>query len=311
MLSNDIKKFIQLLLLASCFSPSFLFIKIAIEHVQPFTLTCLRLGIGAFLLLIILQIKRIKLPKISQVWNKLSIAALFQCAIPFTLFSIGEQYVSSSIAAIVNGTTPLLTLIVAHIFTENDRLTKAKTFGASIGLFGLFILISPSLFSSKIGNFYGIIALIFASTSYAIAFVYIKKNINISSYPPLTVPTIQLSFSFLFLLPFALIFETPSHVLNAPNSALTSIFGLGFFGGALAFLLFYKMLETTSATYISMINYITPVFGVALGMAFLKEDLTWNAYLGCMLILVGVMIANGLLRLPKKKQKNPIKIVGG
>lgn len=302
-MNRDQTNLLLLFLLGAMWGPSFMFIKIAVEHIPPITMTAARLGIGALMLFLILKIKGTKFPKLKPVWKKLAFAGLIQSAIPFTLFAVGEQYVSSSIGAIINGTAPLFTLITAHFFTQNDRLTKAKTTGASIGFIGLFVLIFPSFFIGHSSTI-GIIALLIGAICYAVAFVYIKKNIDVASFPALTIPTFQMTVGAIFLFVFAVIFEDPQVIFVAPLSSLASVCALAFLGTTIAFIIYYKLIQQTNATYVSMVNYITPVFGVVLGMLVLDEKLEWNSYLGCILILCGVMIANGILKF-RKSRSNP------
>lgn len=299
---NHLTNFLWLLFLSSLWGPSFLLIKVAIEYVSPITSTASRIGGGALMLYVILKIKRVSLLKSNLPWLHLAVTGIFQSALPFSLFAIGEKSISSSLAAIICGAAPLFTLVLAHFCTHNDQLTKTKIIGATVGFSGLFILIFPSLFVEKSTSF-GIFAATMAAVSYAIGFVYTKKHINVKQYPALTLPTLQLFLSFLILLPLALIFENPLLIKDAPMSALISLFFLAFFGTALAFVVYYKLIDLTSATYISMVNYIIPVFGVVLGMIILHEKLSWNSFLGCIMILIGVMIANKVISFPSKKDK--------
>lgn len=289
-----LKNFLLLLLLASFWGPSFLFIKIAIEYVPPITLANLRVGIAALFLFAILKIKKLSLPKIGKVWRHFIVIGLFNSAIPFYLFSFGETYITSSLAAILNGTTPLITIVIAHFFTENDRLSKVKFFGAIIGFGGLFLLVAPSLFngSSKI---IGIIAILMATTCYGINLVYSKKHMR--GIKPIVTSTAQLFVATLFLLPFSFIIEKPYEIDYVSLNAILSILGLAIIGTGFAFMLFFKIIEETSATYASNVTYIIPIFGIILGFLILEERLTWNNYLGSLVIILGVMIANNMIKI--------------
>jgi drug/metabolite transporter (DMT)-like permease len=293
MKNENIKNFLLLLLLASLWGPSFLFIKVAVEYIPPITIANLRIGIGAIFLFIILKIQKNRLPKFGIIWKHFAIVALFSSAIPFCLFGIGEQYIDSSLAAILNGTTPLATLLIAHFSTQSDRLTKAKFLGAIIGFSGLFILVLPSLFGAS-ATLFGIFCIIGATTCYGTALVYAKKHIR--GFKPLVVPTAQLLLATLFLLPFSLILEKPLSITYISDEAIASIFGLAILGTAFAFVVYYKIIEATSATYASSVTYIIPIFGMILGVLVLNEKLAWNSYLGSAVILSGVMIANGVFK---------------
>ncbi|MCL4302982.1 MAG: DMT family transporter [Anaerolineae bacterium] len=289
------KNFLLLLVLAALWGPSFLFIKVAVAEVPPLTIVLGRVGIGGLLLYGILRLQGRNLPPLGRVWLHFAFAAIVQNAIPFLLFGWGEQYIDSALAAILNGTTPLFTLLLAHMFTSDDRLTPTKTLGTFIGFSGLALLIGPSLLGGVKATTWGLIAVAVASLCYGIAIVYGRRNLR--GLPPLVAPTAQLLLAALFVLPLSLVLEQPFN-LPAPSwPALGSLLALGAFGTGLAFVVYYRIMEQTSATYVSMVTYLVPVFGVILGVMILNEQLGWNAYLGCALILLGVMIVNGVFRL--------------
>ncbi|HXV44019.1 MAG TPA: EamA family transporter [Anaerolineae bacterium] len=289
-----LKNFLWLLFLAALWGPSFLFIKVAVADIPPLTLVVGRVGIAGISLYLILRTQGRNLMPWGQVWAHLAVVALVQNALPFVLFSWGEQYIDSGLAAILNGTTPLFTLMLAHFFTHDDRLTPTKAFGTVIGFGGLLFLIGPSLLAGVRATAWGLLAVTIASASYGVAIIYSRRHLR--GLPPLVGPATQLLLATLFMIPLALLFERPFE-LPAPSwPALGSLLALSVFGTALAFVVYYYLIERVSATYVSMVTYLVPIFGVILGVLILNEQLGWNAYLGCALILLGVMIVNGVLR---------------
>lgn len=294
-MTNSARNFLLLVALAASWGPSFLFIKVAVEYVPPITITAGRMAVASLVLFVILKFQKTKIPPLKPLLKTFTIAALLQGAIPFTLFGVAEKTVDSAFASIFTGSAPLFAMVMAHFFMADDRISKAKFGGAILGFLGLFFLIMPQLLKAN-ADIFGILVLTVAANCYACAFVYTKKYINISSYPPLTVPAIQVFISFLFLTIASLIFEQPWNISDVPVAALLSIFGLGIFGTALAFVLYYKLISFTNVSYISMVNYIVPIFGVLLGVIVLNEKLLWNSYLGGAMILLGVMLANGVIK---------------
>lgn len=289
-----LRNFSWLLLLAALWGPSFLFIKIAVQDIPPFTLVLGRVGIAALLLYLILRLTGRNLPKLGRIWLHFAVVGLFSNALPFTLFSWGEIHIASALAAILNGATPLFTMLLAHAFTADDRLTPVKIVGTTVGFGGLVLLIAPSLWQGVYATAGGLIAVIIATVSYGVAIVYTRQNLR--GLPPLVGPTAQLSMATLYILPLSLWLERPFS-LPAPSwMAWASLLGLAILGTALAFVVYYYVIERTSATYVSMVTYLVPIFGVTLGVAVLDEQPGWPAYIGCMLILVGVMTVNGLFR---------------
>jgi drug/metabolite transporter (DMT)-like permease len=133
-----------------------------------------------------------------------------------------------------------------------------------------------------------------AAASYGIAIVYTRNHLR--GLPPLVAPTAQLTVATIYLLPLALLVEQPFSRSLPSWPAIGSLLGLAMLGTALAFVIYYHLLERTSATYVSMVTYLAPTIGVILGVLILDEQLGWTAYAGCGLILLGVMVVNGVLR---------------
>ncbi|MDX1523491.1 MAG: DMT family transporter [Anaerolineae bacterium] len=290
----DLKVLFGLIFLAALWGPSFLFIKVAVHDIPPLTLVVGRVGIAALLLYGVMRMQGRRLPKFGTVWKHFAVMALVQNAFPFALFNWGEQYIDSALAAILNGTTPLFTIILAHFFVADDRLTVGKALGVIIGFGGLVALIGPSLVGGVQATTLGLMAVVLASSSYGVALVY--SRLNLRGLPPLVAPTAQLGLAALYMLPLSLIVERPFALPLPSLQAMLSLLALAALGTALAFVVYYRLIELADATSLSTVTYMVPVFGVILGVVVLNEQLSWNAYLGCALILLGVMTVNGVFR---------------
>lgn len=290
----QLTNFLWLLLLAALWGPSFLFIKVAVGEIPPITLMMGRVGIAGLLLYLVLRSLGRELPRFGRIWGHFAVMGLVQNAIPFVLFAWGEQYIDSALAAMLNGTTPLFTLILAHFFIRDDRITPQKLVGTLVGFGGLVLLIAPSLLGSAQANTWGLLGVTFAAACYGVAIVYSGKNLR--GLPPLVAPTAQLLIAAGCLLPVALVTEQPFRLPIPSWPALGSLLALAVLGTALAFVIFYRLLDRVRATYLSMSTYLVPVFGVALGVLILGEQVGWNDYLGGILILLGVMIVNGVFK---------------
>ncbi len=286
------KNFLWLLFLACLWGPSFIFIKVAVGDIPPLTLVTGRVGIAAVILYGVLLLQGRALPRPGPIWKHFAVMAFFSNALPFVLFSWGELHIDSALAAILNGTTPLFTMVLAHFFVADDRVTPAKLVGMLLGFGGLFVLIAPSLLGGVTATTWGLIAVTGAAASYGVALVYARNTLR--GVPPLVVPAAQLIIATLMILPLALWVEQPLSLPTPSWPALGSLLALAVLGTAVAFVVYYYILERTSATYLSTVTYLVPVFGVVLGVLVLSEDLQWNAYAGCALILVGVMVVNGV-----------------
>ena len=298
------KNLLLLIFLAALWGPSFLFIKVAVAEIPPLTLVLGRVGIAAVLLYLILRLQNGRLPAIGPVWKHLAFVALIHNAIPFVLFSWGEQYIDSALASILNGTVPLFTIILAHFLVADDRLTPTKVIGVLIGFVGMIILVAPSFSGGIQGATGGILAITLASFLYGIALVYGRNHLR--GLKPMVAPTGQMLLATLYLLPVALIVERPFSLPPPSLQAILAMLALAVFGSAIALSVYYKLLERADASYVSMTTYVIPVFGVILGVLVLDEQLTWPMIIGCGFIIFGVMIVNGLfngVRLMRPKQE--------
>ena len=302
-----LRNFLLLLSLAALWGPSFIFIKIAVEEIPPFTMMLGRVGIAAVILLALLYRQGRRLPQFGPIWGHLALVALVHNAIPFTLFNWGEQHIDSALAAILNGTTPLFTIILAHMFIADDRITPGKLAGVLIGFGGLLVLISPSILEGFHATTWGLLAIATAAACYGIAIVYTRLHLR--GLPPLVAPTAQLSLATLYVLPLSLLIDQPFQMSLPSWAALGSLVVLAVFGTAIAFVVYYRLLKAASATYVSTVTYMIPVVGVILGVMVLNEQLQWNAYAGCTLILAGVMIVNGVFKeLFNRLRRQPLDV---
>jgi drug/metabolite transporter (DMT)-like permease len=227
------------------------------------------------------------------VWRHIAVVGLIHNAIPFVLFSWGEQYIDSALAAILNGTVPFFTIMLAHFFAENDRITPVKIVGLIIGFAGMILLALPSFGDGVEGTSWGVLAITAASFLYGVAIVYTRNNLR--GLQPLAAPAGQMIMATLYLLPLALLFDRPFSIPMPSLAAVGSMLALGVLGTAAAFTVYYKLLERADASYVSMTTYMIPVFGVILGAIVLNEAITPERVFGCGLILLGVMVVNGLI----------------
>lgn len=276
-----------LLLLATLWAPSFLFIKIGLADFPPLTL-------AAILLYLVLRAGGQNLPRSWRLWQKFLVMGFFGNALPFALFSVGELYADSGLAAILNGATPLFTVILAHFYLSDEHLTPQKLGGVLLGFAGLLLIFLPEIGGDwqRQQTLWGIAAFTLASASYGLAIVFARRNLR--GLPPLLAPTVQLTVASLYLLPVALLVERPFQ-LTPGWPALGSVLALALFGTAAAFVVYYRLVEKASATFLSLVTYILPPAGVVLGVVVLGEKPGWNALAGCLLIIVGVMGVNGAL----------------
>lgn len=267
-----------------------MFIKIAVAEVSPLMLSGLRISIGALIINLFLLLRKDRLSTNLSFWKKATIAGFFAQGLPFTLINWGEQYVDSSLASILNGLTPLFTIVLAQIMLEDEQMTRNKIKGALLGLMGLVILVLPSLLSGVTATLMGILTISLAAISYAVGLVYTRKHLM--QAPTYHAPAAQLLSVTVYLVPIAFLMSPDFSPSTISWNALSSLIILGSFGTAIAFILYFKLIEQAGAGYTSMVTYIMPIYGVLLGVFFLKEQVTAWIIGGMICIILGIYLAN-------------------
>jgi len=289
-----LKTFGWLLVLAWLWGPAFLFVKVAVAEIPPFTLVAVRVSISAAILYIILKAQGHHLPKLGRIWIHFAGVGLLYSALPYVLLGWGQQYIDSALAAILIGMTPIFTMVFAHLFTSSERLSLTKITGVTIGFVGLVILMAPALLEGVAATTWGLLAALAAAASYGGAIVYAQQKLR--GLPPLVGPTAQLTTAAIFLVPVALLVEQPYTLLLPSWSASGAFLLLVLLSTVLAFAVYYRAMEFIGATTLSMTAYMIPVVATILGVVVLHEQLGWPVYLGSVLILAGVMTVNGVFK---------------
>ncbi|MDO4246337.1 MAG: EamA family transporter [Deinococcus sp.] len=273
----------DLFLLSAFWGTSFLLIKWAGHDFPPVWVALLRSVFGAAVLLLVLWGRRLPLPPRSF-WPTLTLLALLNNAFPWLMFALGEQTVSSSVASILNATTPLFTLLITVGLGES-RPSLQLGLGVLLGLAGVALTVSGGLSGGQV-SLVGALLILAAALSYGFGGVLGKKKAV--GLTPLSLAAGQLLLSTLLLLPFAVFGAHPAHV---GLQAWGAVAALGIFGSGLAYLLFYSLLARVSPTQASAVTYLLPIWGLLWGFL-AGEHVGLTSLLGVAVVLAGVVLLN-------------------
>lgn len=278
-----------LLLVLACFwGPSFLFIKLALRELPPVTIVSARVTLAAIMLLCVAKLQGFT---VLEPWRKVRhycMLGVLHSAFPFAAIAWGQQNIDSALAGILNGTTPLCAMVAAHLFLHDERLAPRKIAGGMLGLVGLVVILLPSLLAGMSWSLLGMISVTAGAMSYGLGNVYARRYMR--GALPQVAATWQLAFAALLLLPIAAWFERPWLLPPPGLTSLGSIAFLSIIGTGAAYLLFYWLLERTSAGYVASVTYLIPLVAIVLGSVVLQEQLRINQLAGGALILVGVLL---------------------
>ncbi len=278
---------VWLFILGSIWGTSFLFIKIVVSEIGPFTLVAGRLGLAALSMALLLRARRIPFPRERRVWGNFAVVGLLNGALPFTLISWGEQYIPSGWAALLQATTPIFTILFAHVLTRDDRIDLRKALGVVVGFAGVGLLMWPELRVGLNASVWGMLAIVGSSASYALASIFARSRLQ--GQPPMASAAGQFTMGFLYILPLAFILERPFAI--APSGqALASWVTLSLMGTVVAYVIYFALLARTSATFTTMVTYIVPINGLVLGALVLNEHLSPMLMISLALVFAGVLM---------------------
>lgn len=276
-----------LLMLGTIWGASYLFIKVIVAEVPVLTLVAGRLTLATIILWGILRAQGLSLPRSRRMWGAYAVLGFVGMAVPYSLISWGEQYISSGLASLLQATTPVFTVILAHFLTDDERVTIAKIIGVVIGFVGVGILMLPDLRQGLRANLLGQLAIVGSSLCYAGAAIYIRSRLR--GQPPLVSTAGQLTMGTVYMLPASLLIDRPFD-LSPSLPVLVSWIVLAVLGTVMAYVIYFTIIERTSATFVTMVTYIIPVNGLMLGALVLHESLDATMLGSLVLILLGVLL---------------------
>jgi drug/metabolite transporter (DMT)-like permease len=280
---------LQMLLLSAVWGASFILIELSGRSFPPAWVALLRVTFGAIFLWSVLKLKGRALPP-RRLIVPLLIVALFNNAIPFTFFALGERTVPSSIAAILNATTPIWALLLT-LAVQSSRPSRFTTAGVLLGFSGVLIVVfshgqDAARYGDRTAFFRGVMFIALASLGYAIATVIAKTKLQ--GLDPIGLATTQLSLAWLMLLPVAVF---GSHPADIHLSSIFAIILLGVAGSGLAYLLYYDLLTRIPSTHVVAVTYLLPIWGLFWGYI-AHEPILWTAYVGVTVVILGLVLLN-------------------
>ena len=281
-----------LAILSLLWGGSFFFAKVAVASVPPLTVVLVRVGLAAIALSVFLRLRGIPFPKTAVLWRSFAVMGVLNNLIPFALIFWGETVLSGGLASILNATTPVFSLLVAHALTPDDRLSAAKVLGVAVGVAGVVVLVGPEVVHGVTGAALPILACLGAALSYGFATVFGRRFRRMGVEP--TVGAFgQVAATTAMMLPISLVVDTPWRLPVPGLPVLAALAGLALLSTAFAYIIFFRLLATSGATNASLVTLLIPVSAVLLGVAFLGERLSSSQVAGMALISLGLLAIDG------------------
>lgn len=284
---------LPLILLSLLWTPTFLFIKMVVLEAGPFTVSFARCVWGA-LILSFFTWGRWKNKELFLLHKKpLIYGAFLLLAFPFSVCALGEMFIDSSTAGIVEGAIPLFTLLIAKYWYRQNDIGMKEFFGISVGLLGLLIIFLPTIHSGGLDSFIGLALLVLMAGGFAAGFLYVEKYLN--TLPSLQTTMIMLLLSSGYLLPLALTKGGFFYGNTPSNESLLLLTLLGT-TTALGWLIYFWSLKKTKASTLSIATMLVPVLCVFAGWLVLDEAITWYKTLGTAIVLASIFLLSDFKR---------------
>ena len=280
---------ILLLILSAIWGGAFTLNKYSLEVYTPEIIVAGRLIIGALLLFFILLIRNGSITIEAKDWKYYSFMSIVGIVAPFLLISYGQIGIDSSLAGILMATMPISTILLSHIFLDDEFLTKKKIVGFVIAFFGIIILIMPEIFllPSVSQNILSEVMVMSGAILYSCSAVYGKKN---KVTDPLNASTGTILYSAVIMFIYLFSFDTPlNSEISYPH--LISILMLGIFCTAIATIIYFQILQTSGASFISIMNYLIPIWSIFFGVIFLNEGVFINYLIGLLVVIYGIKLS--------------------
>jgi drug/metabolite transporter (DMT)-like permease len=294
------------LLLCCIWGSTWLFIKLGLKDLPPFTFAGVRFVLASTILFAIVAGRRLSLPVKRSDWMLLAVTGLLSFSLNYGLLFWGEQYISSGLAALLQATIPVFGLVIAHFYLPGEQMTAAKIFGVVMGVAGVGVIFSNQLRVAGPRALAGCAALVIGSSCAAYANVLVKARG--AKLDPAILAGGQMFFGLIPLLLIGIPLEGNPFKFHWTGMAVASLFYLAIVGSVVAFLLYYWLVQHMDVTKTMLIALVTPVIAVSLGVMVLDEELNWRTFVGGAMIMSGI----GLIVLRRtRKQEAKVELVAG
>ena len=283
-------QWLLLLFLSLLWGGSFLFIGVAVHELPPLTLVAARVSLASAVLIPVTLAMGLRLPSGLKAWRPFMNLAIISNVIPFLLMVRGQKEIASGLASVLNATTPLFAVIIAHLTIAGERLTWQRLTGVLVGIVGVAVLVGPEALVGSSASLLGMLLVLGAALFYAFSGIWARR---FRATPPLVTASSQLTCSALVLLPLALILDQPWQLATPSSAAVGAIVGLAVLSTALAYIVFFRIMAASGPTNTMLVTLLVPVSAIAFGTLILGEVLQPRHVAGALVIGFALAILDG------------------
>ncbi len=292
-------EWVLLIILSVLWGGSFFFSEVALAELPPLTVVLGRVGFAAIALNILVIAMGHRMPTDGKLWRDFLIMGALNNLLPFSLIVWGQTQITSGLAAILNATTPLWTVLLAHFLTTNEKMTPHRLGGVLLGLVGVTLIIGPEALSGLGINFLAQAAIVGAAIAYAFAGLFGKRFREV---PSIVTATGQITSTTMLMIPLVLFIDQPWTLTSPSFTIWASILGLALLSTTIAYIIYFRLLASAGATNLLLVTFLIPISALLLGMTILGERLETIHFGGMIFISLGLIAVDGrLLQVFKRK----------
>lgn len=281
-----------ILFLSLLWGGAFFMIALGLRSFPPITLAFMRMALAVPPMLLALKYLGQKLPTDSRSWRQLFVLGGLNAAFPFMLFFWGQSYIGTGLGSILNATTPLWGVVLAHLFTRDEKATPSRLLGVLLGLAGIVVMVGTGALKGMTSDVLAQLACLSATVLYALAAIY-GRTLSQSTMTPIVVATGQVFTAAVLILPFMLVFDQPWTLPFARWDAWIGAIGLAIPSTAFAYFLYFRLIDRAGASNAMLVAFIMPVVAIVLGVVALGESVSVKEMIGAALIALGLVAIDG------------------
>lgn len=283
-----------ILLLSLLWGGAFMMIALGLRSFPPITLAFMRMALAVPFMLMALRFMGQKLPSDARSWRQLFILGGLNAAFPFMLFFWGQSFISTGLGSILNATTPLWGVLLAHLFTRDEKATSSRLLGVFLGLAGIVVMVGTGALKGMTSDVVAQLACLSATVLYALAAIY-GRTLSQTTMTPFVVATGQVFTAAVLILPFMLVIDHPWTLPFARWDAWIGAIGLAVPSTAFAYFLYFRLIDRAGASNAMLVAFIQPVVAILLGVVVLGESVAIKEMIGAALIACGLVAIDGRL----------------
>jgi drug/metabolite transporter (DMT)-like permease len=289
-LSMSVSDWLLIVALSMAWGGAFVFAEVALAELPPLTVALGRVGIAAVLLVAIVWAVGERLPQDWRLRSAIAVMALFNNIVPFTLILWGQLHVTAGLASILVATAPLFAVVVAHLATDDEKITPARLIGLAGGFAGVVVMIGPQVLGGLASDALAPLAVLTGAFFYAASGVYGRR---FRGERPLVLAAGQMTAATLMIVPLVLVVDRPWTFAMPSPAAWGALAAIGAVSSALGFVIFFRVLARAGATNLMLVNFLNPVSAILLGAVLLGEQVTPRQMVGMAAIALGLAAIDG------------------